>query len=74
MPIMPDLPESDKTNIAVYVLEGRLKACGYLRIGVEIPGASAHSALLGTSTDFLARLCFIRHRNIDGGGFRRYGR
>jgi hypothetical protein len=37
MPIMPELPESAKTNIATYVLEGRLKPCGYLRIDVEIP-------------------------------------
>jgi hypothetical protein len=59
MPIMPDLPEFDKTNIAMYVLEGRLKDCGYLRIAVEIPGASSHSAPLGPSTGFLARLSFF---------------
>jgi hypothetical protein len=73
MPIMPDLAEFDKTNIAVYVLEGRLKAYEYPRIAVEIPAHRLIARHLGRPQVF-SRISVFFHRNVDARNFRRYGR
>jgi hypothetical protein len=58
---MPDLSESDKTNAGIDVPEGRLKACGFLRIDVEITFAPVDSTLFGRSTGIFSTHRFI-HR------------
>jgi hypothetical protein len=72
MPIMPDLPESAKTNIAVYVLEGRLKACEYLRIAVKIPVYRLIPRHFSRPQVF-SPVSVLFHRNVDARGCQRLG-